>query len=263
MEDRRVKHQISEHEKRLLSAAPAREPALEVPLGGGATETPYPDYDVASPDKWALDWDEKTRRLVLDRVHNVPPYRFFSDEEVGLLEALCARALPQDDRRPEQRIPIAPWIDERLHQGAGDGYRYADMPDDREAYRRGLEGFDQTAHHLFHAPFTRLDAGQQDEVIRQVAEGSPPGEVWQQMPAKRFFQEFMNDVISNYYAHPAAWAEIGFNGPASPRGHIRLGLAKRDPWEAEEKRPRSSVEVVRRAKARRTKGAHAAGGATH
>jgi gluconate 2-dehydrogenase gamma chain len=170
------------------------------------------------------------------------------------------RAIPQEDRPPEQRVPIAPWIDARLHEGEGDGYRYEDMPDDREAYRRGLEGFDQAARALFGAEFVQLAAAQQDEVMQCVAEGSPPGEAWQQLPATRFFQEFMNDLITTYYAHPVAWAEIGFNGPASPRGHIRLGLGKRDPWEAEERRPRSSVELIRRSEG---KGAHASGGATH
>jgi hypothetical protein len=57
----------------------------------------------------------------------------------------------------------------------------------------------------------------------------------------------MKDVIGNYYAHPAAWSEIGFNGPASPRGHIRLSLDSRDPWEAEEKRPCSSSQLVKQA----------------
>jgi hypothetical protein len=255
-----VSSQRPDHDKRRLAAAPPQEPPLEVPLGGRAATTPYPDFDVASQGKWAFDWDEKTRRLVRDRVRNVPPYRFFSPREVELLEVLCARALPQDDRLPEERVPIAPWIDERLHTGQGDGYRYADMPDDHQAYRRGLVGFDQTAQILFQAPFVQLDPAQQDEVMRRVADGSAPGEAWAHLPARRFFREFLNEVISNYYAHPAAWAEIGFNGPASPRGHIRLGLGKRDPWEAEETRPRSSVDLVRRAGSR---GAHAAGGATH
>jgi hypothetical protein len=105
-----------------------------------------------------------------------------------------------------------------------------------------------------------LKVAQQEEVIRRVAEGSPPGEVWQRLPARRFFQEFMAEVITNYYAHPAAWAEIGFNGPASPRGHIRLGLDQRDPWEAEEVQPHPSVALVQRAD---TAGAHAKGGPTH
>jgi hypothetical protein len=72
----------------------------------------------------------------------------------------------------------------------------------------------------------------------------------------------MGEVITNYYAHPAAWAEIGFNVPASPRGHIRLQLGSRDPWEAKEMRPRSSVEIVRQHLQKRH-GRQARGGPTH
>jgi hypothetical protein len=44
----------------------------------------------------------------------------------------------------------------------------------------------------------------------------------------------LKTLVSIYYAHPEAWNEIGFGGPASPRGYARLGMDRRDPWEAEE-----------------------------
>jgi hypothetical protein len=235
--------------------------SLHVPRGGGAEQTPYPDFQITNADKWNLDWDENTKRLVISRVEKVPAYHFFSPEEAKLLEALCDCTLPQDDRPEAQRVPIAPWIDERLYTNEGSGYHYKNMPEDRQAYRMGLQGFDETAHHLFGAAFKDLPRAQRDEVIRQVAEGSPPGETWERLSAIIFFQLFMGDVITNYYAHPAAWAEIGFNGPASPRGHIRLRLNRHDPWEAREHHPHSSVEIVRRSRGKQ-KGP-AKGGPTH
>jgi hypothetical protein len=235
--------------------------SLPVAPGGGAKGTPYSDFQITNADKWKLDWDKKTRRLISDRVTNVPPYRFFSTAEARLLEALCNRALPQEDRPEAQRVSIAPWIDEALYAGKGLGYRYEEMPEDGEAYRLGLQGFDETAHQLFGAAFVDLPRADQEEVIRQIAEGSPPGKIWKRLSAVLFFQHFMSDVITNYYAHPAAWAEIGFSGPASPRGHIRLRLNFRDPWEAKEGRPRSSVEIVRRSRGKQ-KGP-AKGGPTH
>ena len=33
---------------------------------------------------------------------------------------------------------------------------------------------------------------------------------------------------------PTAWSEIGWGGPASPRGYVRLDFNERDPWEAAE-----------------------------
>jgi hypothetical protein len=238
-----------------------RNGAVHVQPGGGAEGTPYPDFGITNDDKWNLDWDEKTRRLVIDRIEKVPAYRFFSPQEATLLEALCACVMPQEDRSEAQRVLIPPWIDARLYANESSGYRYENMPEDRQAYRMGLQGFEQTAHHLFGAAFIDLPRPKQDEVLRRVAEGTPPGEIWETLPAGLFFQLFMSDVITNYYAHPAAWAEIGFNGPASPRGHIRLRLNMRDPWEAGEHQPHSSVEIVRRSSDKQ-KGP-AKGGPTH
>lgn len=236
---------------------------IAIAPGGGAKDTPYPDFDVASADKWALDWDEKTRRLVKKRLHEVPLYRFFTAAEVATIEALCARLIPQPEREPAQQVPIAPWIDQRLFQGKGPGYRYEDMPQDGAAYRQGLIGFDQTAQLRFGSNFAQLGEAQQDKIISAVAAGQPAGKAWQQLPAKRFFHLLIGDVIANYYAHPAAWSEIGFSGPASPRGHMRLDLDERDPWEAQEQRPRSSVALVQQALKRKGQAGGGEGGATH
>jgi len=218
------------------ASAPAEAPP-DLPAGGGG-RTPYPEYQVVEADKWAHDWDEKTRRLVLDRVRNVPQRVFFSEPEFALLEALCDRLLPQDDRPADQRIPIAPFIDERLATGGGNGYRYEQMPWDDEAYRRGLAGVDQTSRLMFGVSgFRELDGARQDQVIAAMEKGDPPGDIWRELPSDLFFKIMMHDVTEMYYSHPIAWNEVGFQGPASPRGHVRLSLGKRDPWEAEETRP--------------------------
>jgi len=33
----------------------------------------------------------------------------------------------------------------------------------------------------------------------------------------------MRAILAAFYSHPWAWNEIGFGGPAYPRGYIRLG----------------------------------------
>ncbi len=240
---------------------PTAPPTLRPPPGGGGRTT-YPGYDVIAPSKWRHDWDEKTRRLVLDRIRNVPARTFFSPAEFALLEAVCRRLMPQDDRPAEVRIPIAPFIDQRLANGEGDGYRYEEMPWDDEAYRQGLAGIDEASRALFAgASFTSLDPQQQDEVLGAVEDSNPPGESWQRLPAQRFFRRLLLDVLEVYYAHPVAWNEIGFQGPASPRGHVRLSLGTRDPWEAEETAPLPAEE--REAVEERRSAATGKGAATH
>ncbi len=243
------------------ASSPHQPPVPHLPPGGGG-RTPYPDYDVMAPDKWAHDWDEKTRRLVLDRIRHVPARAFFSETEFRTIEAICVRLLPQADRPAEGRIPIASFIDQRLAQGKGNGYRYADMPWDDEAYHRGLAGVNETSGLLFRGQvFADLGDMHQDEVLAAIEDGDPPGATWQQLPAERFFKQLLQDAVEVYYAHPAAWNEIGFQGPASPRGHVHLALGKRDPWEAEETQPLAAEE--RQGAAGQHGGATGHGGATH
>jgi hypothetical protein len=58
------------------------------------------------------------------------------------------------------------------------------------------------------------------------------------MPCNVFFRERVtHDVLAAYYSHPTAWNEIGFGGPAAPRGYVRMYFNRRDPWEAAEAYP--------------------------
>jgi hypothetical protein len=42
-----------------------------------------------------------------------------------------------------------------------------------------------------------------------------------------------------FYAHPAGWNEIGFPGPAYPRGYKNPGVDAREPFEVRDARPGS------------------------
>ena len=193
--------------------------------------TPYAGYDVLA--KWSTpSWDEQTRQVIQRRLREIPPRRFFSEVEWQTLEAVAARLLPQPDR-PEP-IPIVPWIDEKLHHNWRDGFRYDDMPPMREAWRRGLQGIEDEAQRQFNASFHTRTPHDQDGVLRAVQEGRVHSAVWAELPPRRFFATvLLKEVVGVYYAHPAAWSEVGFGGPASPRGYVRLGANQRDPWEAE------------------------------
>ena len=46
----------------------------------------------------------------------------------------------------------------------------------------------------------------------------------------------VQDAVDAYYAHPYVWDEIGFGGPAYPRGYMRLEHGMPEPWEVEEQR---------------------------
>jgi Gluconate 2-dehydrogenase subunit 3 len=195
----------------------------------------YPNYDVLS--KWSSpDWDDQTRAAVRHRLFEVPAIRFFGGSERRLLEAIAERIVPQAARRAGARIPIVPWIDAKLFSDQRDGYRYENLPPQRETWRMGLAGIEQSSAALFAGKaFTDLSGDAQDEVLRRVERGDPPGEIWRTLPAECFFRRVLcATIVKTYYAHPHAWSETGYSGPASPRGHMRIWEDGVDPWEAHE-----------------------------
>jgi hypothetical protein len=183
-------------------------------------------------------WDEATRRVIVARVEDIPPIRFFSPEEARLMTAICDRILPQDDRDEIHKIPVLNAIDSRLYENRLDGYRYEDMPPDQEAYRLGLQGIAKVAQHMFGKPFLDLSAREQESVLETLHDDNPPAahDIWKRMDVKRFWLLMVQDVVGVYYAHPYAWDEIGFGGPAYPRGYMRLEGGEPEPWEANERR---------------------------
>ena len=194
--------------------------------------TPYPTYNVMA--KWdSPSWNEQTRAAVKRRLEQVPERRFLNEGQWSLLEAIAGRLLPQPDR--EEPVPIVPWIDDMLDRNAGPGYRYSDMPPMRDAWRQGLDAIACEARNRHGKSFEELSSGDQDALLRDVQHNRVESRYWGDLPAGGFFlHELLKQTVGIYYSHPAAWSEIGFGGPASPRGYARLGFDERDPWEAEE-----------------------------
>lgn len=193
----------------------------------------YPGYDIMSQKNF---WDATTRQVVEDRLYNVPEIRFFTEEELLTITAICDRILPQDDRTPERKIPIVPFIDERLHKNQIDGYRFADMPPDRDAYRMGIRAIDETARKIHQQPFVDLDPLKQEFILKSIHDGKKLAahDIWEKMSIDRFWHLLVGDCVSVYYAHPWAWDEIGFGGPAYPRAYTRLEGGLPEPWEVDE-----------------------------
>lgn len=211
------------------------DPRTRKPIGPMAQPGYYPGFSTLSQKKF---WDAKTRQVVLDRVDNVPEVRFFNPDEARLLKEICDRVLPQDDRDEARKIPIVPQIDKRLYEDSHDGYRYEDMPSDREAFRLGLRAIDEIAHHQYGSGFLEIGPREQEEILRALHDGKPPAahDIWKQMPVHRFWMLLVTDCADAYYSHPWAWDEIGFGGPAYPRAYMRLERGEAEPWERKEKR---------------------------
>jgi hypothetical protein len=177
----------------------------------------YPDFDVLD----AVDtWDEATKKVVLARLDPPGPLRFFTSHQEPVLRAFCDTVLAQDC---EPRVPVAEMVDSKLADGRLDGYQYADMPDDRDTWRLVLRGLDHTATQGYQTGFAGCTGAQREAIVAQFAQGRLVGGAWDELNITRAWSVVMRAALAAFYSHPWAWNEIGFGGPAYPRGFMRLG----------------------------------------
>lgn len=170
-----------------------------------------------------------TREVIKSRLvpDDAPPLadskpRFFDAEAFDTLRAACARLIPQAGR--PHPVDLAGAVDERLANGHCDGWRYSQMPPDGEAYRRGLQGLNESARVMFGMAFYELDASNQDEVLLAVQRHEAQGQTWKTLPARRFFEELLAELNECYYSDPSAQEEIGYVGFADAHGWQAIGL---------------------------------------
>lgn len=220
---------------------PATDPSL-LPRDPGSGEplTPRPDpgyYPRYSTLSQSAYWDRTTRDLIARRVGDPPQRRFFTAEQFNFWTSVFNHILPQTDRTPDRQIPIVVVIDDRLFENRNAGYRYEDMPPDRDAYVLAIDAINAESRTRFAAGFLHLPYLQQDIVLEGLATSKPTNQAaFKNLPVHRLWQLLVGDACDAYYAHPFAWDEIGFGGPAYPRAYTRLERGEPEPWEVEETR---------------------------
>lgn len=193
----------------------------------------YPGYDVLAK-RDSLSWDAPTRAVIDARLAlaNYQPC-VFNPHQWRTVEALGARIVPPPPGRAP--VPLAAMLDVKLAGRRGDGYRDARLPPRREAWTLGLAALTAEAEARHGRPFAELPAEAQDALLAAMQAGTLAHPAWGALdPALFFAQRVLHDIADAYYSHPSAWSEIGFGGPANPRGYVRLGANARDPWEAPE-----------------------------
>ena len=168
-------------------------------------------------------------------------------EAVGMyrqptLTAFCDDVLAQDC---EPRIPVLAFVDAKHAAGKTEGYRYAGMPPDRETWRLVARGLDEAAGGGA-GVFAEIDADARGKIVDAFASGELEGGAWAELDVSRAWSVVTRDCLSVFYAHPWAWNEIGFGGPAYPRGYARLGVGVSEAWEGEEAIDPDPVEDVKR-----------------
>jgi gluconate 2-dehydrogenase subunit 3-like protein len=195
----------------------------------GAWDGRFPGFDAAAQ---AGHWDPVTADVVLARLQAPQDLAFFTPAEYAIATALCDQLLGQNESEP---IPVAGLIDMRLADGQTDGWRYADMPEDGQAWRDTLRYLDEDAHDLFSCGFAQCGPADQRAIIQTVQDTGSKD--WHGLNAAHVWSLWTRYACTAFYAHPRVWNEIGFPGPAYPRGYKNPGVGKREPFEVADVHP--------------------------
>lgn len=178
----------------------------------------YPGFDVLD----SVDvWDDVTAGVVLGRLALPGAPAFFTPDEVAVAAPLLDLLLAQD---ADPRVPVLALIDARLAAGETDGWHYDELPHDAQAWR-------DTLYLLGEDGFSRLRSDEQAALIQAVQDLSSRGQTWHELSASHVWSLWTRYACTAFYSHPWAWNEIGFPGPAYPRGYLNVGVDSREHWE--------------------------------
>ena len=139
-----------------------------------------------------------------------------------------------NDQTQEVLDFIVSHIDQTLHQSLGEGQRKVGVPEAPELIRSGLRAIEEGVQSLYGTSFISLDIDRQKQVLQKISEcKAEPMEVWNSIEQEPLFNKLLKLTVESYCSHPKVWSEIGYAGPAYPRGYVRTKLGQLDPWEAQ------------------------------
>jgi Gluconate 2-dehydrogenase subunit 3 len=201
----------------------------------------FPGFDVLDE----LDrWDSVTAGVVLARLDPPVSFSFFTPAEQAVAGALLDLLLAQHD---EPKVPVLALVDRRLAADETDGWIYDDMPEDRDAWRFTLAALDADAREKFGQQFHQLRLDEQAALIEVVHQADK----WRGLTGAHVWSLWTRYACAAFYSHPWAWNEMGFGGPAYPRGYKALGVGKREHWEVRDRCDRDPVPWGERVEAAR------------
>jgi pimeloyl-ACP methyl ester carboxylesterase len=155
----------------------------------------------------------------------------FTAEQLGTLRVLVECVLPQPG------FDLVARLVRLLEQGAGDGWRFADLPADSEAWRTGLASLDAAAEREHGVEFLALSAAMQRELLLAAQHGELGARgllgslgigsartLFNAQQMQRWFEDARATLARLYTADPRTMDRIGFHGFADDAGFTRIQL---------------------------------------
>lgn len=125
--------------------------------------------------------------------NKVSRWRYLSEEEITLLDAIVEQIIPTDDFPGGKWANVSNFIDRQL-----DTY----YRKHQTAYREGLAAFEKTVIQLKGKKFEELLFDEQTEILEKMEEGDFPGDYWKDHPSANFFDMLRQHSLQGFYGSP-------------------------------------------------------------
>jgi hypothetical protein len=192
----------------------------------------YPTYDVLNEKN---HWDDHTQSIVTSRMVNEEKSQFLTMKERQMLKGICTH-LTYDDRKEIIQFVID-HIDQSLASSIGEGQRKQGVLKADFLVREGLRVLNEQAKEQFLKPYAELEPEKQQAMLEEVSkQQTASGAPWGNIKPTDFFKKLLTLTVEAYCSYPTVWSEMGYGGPAYPRGYIRTQMGQLDPWEAQPER---------------------------
>ena len=183
----------------------------------------------------------RTRDVMEDRLNGSHDWNHqptvFSAEQFLTLRAVVARVVP------DAGFDVAARLDLQLSEGKGDGWRFAVLPPDTEAWKKGLQSLDSGAQRAHGVSFLALPGDMQDELLTQAAGGKLRrgllgslhiGDGALAYPAEemqRWFSDVRAECTRLYVGDPRTMERIGYTGFADDLGFTQITIGATEEFE--------------------------------
>ena len=183
----------------------------------------------------------KTRTVMETRVAESQDWNHepgaFSAAEFRSLRALAGRIAP------DAGFDLAARVETQIAAGKGDGWRYAALPPDLEAWHRGLLSLDSAAHRMAGVGFVALFPEAQDDLLQQAIEAKlgrgllgslhlgGAADAFSAEEMRLWFEEVRAAFTSLYIGDPRVMERIGYTGFADDLGFTQIKIGQAEEFE--------------------------------
>ena len=121
------------------------------------------------------------------------PWRFFTAEEARTLIAFAEQIIPGDKDPGATDANVINFIDKQMVN------HYIRFQDE---YRSGLKALEESARSLHKQSFYALDGKTQIAFMERMEEGGLPGDHWQEINQRQFFNMLLDHSMQGFYGSP-------------------------------------------------------------